>query len=94
MSSSGWCLASNFDPIHKGWCGETLLYDQFSGDTHVVDDVCMAIIELLTKAPLSEALILKEIVQCLDVVPGVDVDLIVKQRLAALVQLNILQCPT
>ncbi len=94
MSPSGWRLASGFDPIHKGWSGETLLYDRFSGDTHVLDDVCMAIIELLAKGPLSEVLILKEIVQCLDVGSGIDLDLVVQQRLAALVQLNILQCPT
>ncbi len=94
MSPSGWCLASGFAPIYKGWHGETLLYDQFSGDTHVVDDVCMAIIELLAEGCLSEEQILKKIVQYLDVDPEIDFDLIVQQRLAALVKLNILQCPT
>ncbi|MDZ4261081.1 MAG: HPr-rel-A system PqqD family peptide chaperone [Pseudomonadota bacterium] len=94
MSPPGWCLASGFDPLYKGWHGETLLYDQFSGDTHVVDDLCMAIIELLAKGCLSEEQILKKIVQYIDVDPGIDFDPVVQQRLAALVKLNILQCPT
>jgi hypothetical protein len=59
-----------------------------------VDDLCIAIIELLAKGCLAEEQILKKIVQYIDVDPEIDFDSVVQQRLAALVKLNILQCST
>lgn len=92
MSPSIWRLVPEFDPLYKRWNGETVLYDRFSGDTHVLDDFCIVVIESLSQKSLSEARLLSEVAQCFGVESGVDLGGMLQQRLDALVKLNILQC--
>lgn len=92
MSPSGWSLAPGFAPVYKSWDGETLLYDQFSGDTHIVDSMCIAVIESLSTGRLSEDQLLEQMARRFDVEPGIDLGAMLRQRLDALVRLNMLQC--
>lgn len=88
-----WSLAPGFDPVHKSWDGEAILYDCFSGDTHVLDDLCIEMIQLLPKiAPCSERQVMEGVADALEIELDGDLELLIQQRLQALVRLNILQC--
>lgn len=94
MSPSDWCLTHGFAPLYKSWSGETLLYDQFSGDTHLLDELCMVVIEVLLRGALPEKALLQEVAGAFDIESESDFSLMLQQRLDALVKLNIVQCPS
>jgi PqqD family protein of HPr-rel-A system len=50
-----WGLAPGQGLLHRAWNGETLLFNDLSGDTHLLDGPAMAMLVALQAGPLSEA---------------------------------------
>jgi PqqD family protein of HPr-rel-A system len=50
-----WRLAPGQALVHRSWDGETLLFNDLSGDTHLLDGNAMAVLLALQGGPLHES---------------------------------------
>lgn len=46
-----WRLAPGQRLLHRCWDGECVLFNDLSGDTHLVDELALALLHLLRDAP-------------------------------------------
>lgn len=49
-----WRLAPGQQLAHRSWDGEHVVYNDLSGDTHLLDDVSMHLLTALQQAPRAE----------------------------------------
>jgi PqqD family protein of HPr-rel-A system len=56
-----WRLAPGQRLAHHGWDGEHVLYNDLSGDTHLLDQAALALLLCLRSGPLSEAALAGEL---------------------------------
>ena len=52
-----WRLSPGQHLLHRCWEGECVLYNDLTGDTHLVDESTLALLELLRTAPMPAALL-------------------------------------
>lgn len=55
--STSWRLAAGQNLLHRCWDGECILYNDLTGDTHLVDESTLALLELLGAEPMPAALL-------------------------------------
>lgn len=56
-SPTSWRLTPGQLLLHRCWDGECVLYNDLTGDTHLVDEFALELLELLRAAPLPAALL-------------------------------------
>lgn len=49
---TSWRLVPGQHLLHRCWDGECVLYNDLTGDTHLVDEFTLALLELLRAAPM------------------------------------------
>ena len=49
---TSWRLAPGQHLLHRCWDGECVLYNDLTGDTHLVDEFALELLELLRAAPM------------------------------------------
>lgn len=52
-----WRLAPGQLLLHRCWGGECVLYNDLTGDTHLVDEFALELLELLRAAPMPATLL-------------------------------------
>ena len=52
-----WRLAPGQQLLHRCWDGECVLYNDLTGDTHLVDEFTLELLELLRTGPMPSALL-------------------------------------
>lgn len=52
---TSWRLAAGQHLLHRCWDGECVLYNDLTGDTHLVDEFTLALLELLRAEPMPAA---------------------------------------
>lgn len=50
-----WRLAAGQALAHRGWDGEYALYNDLSGDTHLLDEAAVRVLLALQQAPAAES---------------------------------------
>jgi PqqD family protein of HPr-rel-A system len=65
-SSPIWRLAPGQRLLHRCWDGECVLYNDLSGDTHLLDEAALALLQHLQAAPQAAA----QLVAAFDVEPA------------------------
>lgn len=56
-----WRLTPGQQLLHRCWEGECVLYNDLTGDTHLLGEFALALLELLRAAPLSGAALALEL---------------------------------
>lgn len=54
---TSWCLAPGQRLLHRCWDGECVLYNDLTGDTHLVDEFALEVLVLLRTAPMPASLL-------------------------------------
>lgn len=90
-SQRRWQLVPWFDPICKTWDDETIVFNRFSAETHLFDNLSLEIVDSLSKASLPEVDLLEMLAQSC----GVDCDdefaMAIQTRLDVLVKLDVIR---
>lgn len=92
MESLSWQLVPGFDPLWHIWNDEAVIYDRFSGDTHLIDAASAHLIRILAQAPCDEQGLLREMVQYQGDLPHVEFIALIDTRLKGLARLGVIQC--
>jgi PqqD family protein of HPr-rel-A system len=53
--AAAWQLVPGQLLVHREWDGEYVLYNDLSGDTHLIDSVALRVLQALQRAPATEA---------------------------------------
>ncbi|MDB5793041.1 MAG: HPr-rel-A system PqqD family peptide chaperone [Massilia sp.] len=53
---TSWRLAPGQHLLHRCWDGECVLYNDLTGDTHLVDEFALELLEMLRAAPMAHPL--------------------------------------
>jgi len=93
MSERVWQLVDGFDPLIHVWDSESVIYDRFSGNTHLLDVLSLRLVEMLANDGMSENRLISTMADELVVEVDDEFFSYIQMRLDALLKLNIAQSP-
>ena len=91
MVDKQWQLTPGFNPVSCVWGEEAVVYDKFSGDTHLLDTLSLLLLEHLAHNSSSESGLIAVVATDLELEHDAELLKFVRARLDALVRLGIVQ---
>lgn len=86
-----WRLTPGQHLLHRCWDGECALYNDLTGDTHLVDDFALALLLLLRDAPMPATLLAQSLLEASTPTPDAPADDPLQDVLADLAALNLIE---
>lgn len=92
MINSSWQLIPGFDPLWQIWDDDIVVYDRFSGSTHLVDVVSAELIHCLASGPLKQHIVIQRLAVSHECDVTEEFAEMVRLRLQGLAQRGVVEC--